>query len=76
MHCNNCGRYIAIHLHVDSSNRMHRNLYNRHDIRHMLTERQLQYQQHSSGRQRRYRHRLSHRSRRRISTHRNYNMPD
>ena len=47
VHCHDCRRHLALYLHMDSAGRMHRHIDNQYDIRHMLTEGYLLYQQRS-----------------------------
>ena len=35
---NDFWRHFALHIHVDTSNSMHRHIHDQHDLRHMFTE--------------------------------------
>jgi len=38
-------RHRALHIHLDTSNRMHWNIYDQHDLGHVFAEGNLLYQQ-------------------------------
>jgi len=46
LHGHDIRRHIALHIHMDSTHRVHRHIHNRYDIRHMFTQGQLLDQQY------------------------------